>query len=63
MGLFDFLEKVTKATVQVAVLPIDIVKDVATMGGAIIDEDEPYTWKRLKDIAQTIEKGIDEIDK
>jgi len=45
--------KIIKAIINTAVLPIAIVKDVITMGGAMIDE-EPQTIKTLKEIDQNI---------
>ena len=48
-----------KAIVGVVVLPVDVVKDVATLGGSVIDEDTPATIKRLRQINSNIDKAVD----
>ena len=59
MGLF---KKLIKTSLNVVSTPIDIVKDVATMGGALTDQDEPYTVKKAKKILENTEEVQDEID-
>jgi 1-aminocyclopropane-1-carboxylate deaminase/D-cysteine desulfhydrase-like pyridoxal-dependent ACC family enzyme len=49
-----FFGKILGAAVDIVLTPIEIVKDVATMGGVLTDNDETYTGKRL-------EKAIDKI--
>lgn len=44
MGMFG---KLLGAVIDVALTPVEIVKDVATLGGALTDEDKPYTLQRL----------------
>lgn len=56
------LGNLTKAVVQVAVVPVDIVADFATLGGAITDKPEPYTVKRLKQAYSSVEKACDSED-
>lgn len=53
MGLFD---AIVRTVVNVATLPVDIVKDVVTIGGATTDQDKSYTAQKLdqiKDEAET----------
>lgn len=59
MGLFD---KLIKTSLNIATTPIDIVKDVVTLGGDTIDGGEPYTVKKIKKIIQNTEEIQDEID-
>tara|TARA_R110002020_G_scaffold475890_1_gene713797 strand:+ start:47064 stop:47249 length:186 start_codon:yes stop_codon:yes gene_type:complete len=59
----SFLGKLTRAAVGVVVSPIDIAKDVVTMGGALTDKDEPYSVTRAKQVANDITSLPDEIDK
>lgn len=40
MGFFG---KLIKATVQTVLVPVNVVKDVVTMGGVLTDKEEPYT--------------------
>ncbi len=56
-----FLGKLIKAGIDTVSLPVAIVKDVATMGGAITGEREPYTIKKLKDVGKDIEEAKDEL--
>ncbi len=59
MGL---LGKLLKTGLDVVTTPIEVIKDVATLGGAITDEDEPYTMKRLKRLADDTEEVRDELN-
>lgn len=61
MGIFDSLKSLTKAVVDTALLPVDVVVDVATMGRAL-DDDEPATVERIKKIAGKLQDAYDEID-
>jgi len=59
MGLFD---KLLKTTFDVVTLPVDIVKDVATMGGVLTDENKPYTAQKFERLGDDLEEVRDEID-
>jgi len=59
MSLFG---KFTKTVLHTVSTPIDVVKDMATLGGAITDEEESYTVKKAKKIISDIEEIGDEID-
>ena len=59
MGLFG---KLIKTTFDVVTLPVDIVKDVATMGGALNDEDIPYTAQKFERLGDDFEEVRDEVD-
>jgi len=63
MGFFTALQKVAKATVDVVVTPVEVVKDIATMGGLLTDENEPYTVQRLKKAKENLEDSYDELDR
>lgn len=52
-----FLGKLLDATVNVVIAPVDIVKDVVTMGGAMTDQKEPYTVQRVKKVVNKIEQA------
>jgi len=47
-------EQIVKTAVNVACIPIDLAKDVFTLGGAIIDE-EPAIKQRLEKIKEDAE--------
>jgi hypothetical protein len=59
MGL---LGKILKTGFDVVTSPIEVVKDVATLGGACTDQDGPYTVLRLKRLMDDGEEVRDEID-
>lgn len=59
MGLFG---KLLKTTFDLVTLPVDIVKDVATMGGVLTYENEPYTAKKFKRLGDDMEEVRDEVD-
>jgi len=52
MGLFG---KILKTGFDVVTSPIEVVKDVATLGGLATGENETYTGKRLKQLGNDIE--------
>ena len=57
-----FLTHLTKTVLDVATSPIDVAKDVVTMGGVLIDEDEPATVKKIKKIVEDIDGLPDSVD-
>lgn len=59
MGLFG---KLIQLGVQIATTPVAIIKDVATMGGALNDRRESYTETKLRDIQEKAEEAYDELD-
>lgn len=59
MGLFG---KLLKTTFDVVTLPVAIVKDVATMGGVLTDENKPYTAQKFERIGDDLEDVRDEVD-
>lgn len=59
MGLF---KQITKTGIDIATTPVEIIKDVTTFGGALTEQDLPYTIKRLKEICEDIDDLPDSID-
>ena len=58
-----FLGKLAAAVIQTAIIPVELVKDIATLGGSVNDGylqngDHTYTGKRLKQIGETLEDAI-----
>ena len=47
MGLFG---KIVSTAVNVATLPVALVKDVVTLGGVASSQSEPYLAQKLKQI-------------
>ena len=54
--------KLLKTGLDVVTTPIDVVKDVATLGGAVNGEQETYTGKKLRRLNQDLEEVRDELD-
>lgn len=48
-----------KAVANVAVTPIEVAKDVITLGGSLNDEPEPYTVQRLKKANEHLNDALD----
>lgn len=55
MGLFDAL---ISTTIHLATSPLDVVKDVVTMGGTITDEDSAIV-KKLQRLGEDIDNLSD----
>jgi hypothetical protein len=58
--MFKFLENVAKAAVAVAVTPVAVVADAATMGGFLTDRNESYTGEKLRQAAQSLNRAIED---
>jgi hypothetical protein len=56
-----FFSKILKGTIDVVTLPVAIVKDVATLGGALTDQYEPYTAKKLKKAGKNFGQAYDKL--
>ena len=54
MGLFSALVKIG---VDVVTLPIDIVKDIVTIGGISTEQHKPYTLQKLDQIKEDAEEA------
>ena len=57
-----FLGKLAQITIDVILLPVDVVKDIATLGGVITDNDETYTGGKVRKIAKKGEEIYDALD-
>lgn len=56
-----FWKKMCAATIETALLPVDLVKDVATLGGSVLGNDTTYTGDRLRSIGGDIESALNEL--
>lgn len=52
--------KLLKSAVDVVTLPVSAAVDVVTLGGAIVDRDEPYTVSKVKRISKDV---VDVVEK
>jgi hypothetical protein len=55
------LGKLVGAVVDLALTPVELVKDVATMGGDFIDGGETNTGKRLRKAYDKVSDAADEL--
>lgn len=55
--MFSILEDITKAAVATVKLPVSLVVDVVTLGGALTDKDEPYTAENVSDIIKNLDNA------
>lgn len=58
MGFFGNL---TKMVMDIVETPVAIVKDVATMGGVLTDQDKPYTIQKLEDAGKDWDAARDSL--
>lgn len=56
--MFGLIEGLAKAAVGVVTLPVQVVADVVTLGGALTDKDEPYTAKGVSDVMQNLQDAV-----
>lgn len=61
MGFLKSLGSLTKAVVDVAVTPVEVVKDVATLGGLSTDRGS-YVAERVGKFKENLENAYDELD-
>lgn len=62
LSINDAVKRIEKAAIDVVTLPVDIVKDVATMGGVLTDENKPYTAQKFERLGDDLEEVRDEVD-
>jgi hypothetical protein len=61
--MFGFINKLVKTGLDLVETPIAVVKDIATMGGSLTDQDEPYTIQKLKEAGEDYDAAKAELDK
>ena len=59
MGLLGSL---LKTTIHIVTTPVEIAKDMVTMGGVLTDQDKPYTAQRAAKLKRDIEDVDDDVD-
>ena len=52
--MFGMIESIAKAAVAVVTVPVAVVADVVTMGGALTDKDKPYTAEAVGDLVDNL---------
>jgi len=57
--MFGILESLAKAAVAVVTVPVAVVADVVTMGGALTDKESTYTGEAVSDAMQNLKDAAD----
>lgn len=52
--MFGILESLTKAALGAVTVPVGVVADVVTLGGALTDKKEPYTATAVSDVVKNL---------
>jgi hypothetical protein len=52
--MFGMLESLVKAAASVVTVPVAVVADVVTMGGALTDKNKPYTAEAVEDLVDNL---------
>ena len=53
--MFDIFQSLTKAGVGLVAVPVALVADVVTLGGALTDKEQPYTADAVSDAVKNIQ--------
>jgi hypothetical protein len=57
--MFSIFGDLAKAAVAVVTVPVAVVADVVTMGGALTDKDQPYTADAIEDFVKNVNNAAD----
>lgn len=55
--MFGLLESLAKAALGVVTVPLAVVADAVTLGGALTDKDEPYTATAVGDVVANLKNA------
>lgn len=55
--MFGMLGDLAKAAVSVVTIPVAVVADVVTLGGACTDKDQPYTADAVSDLVKNLKNA------
>jgi hypothetical protein len=55
--------KLLKTGFDIVTTPVDVVKDIATLGGVLSDQHKTYTAQKLNKLADDAEEIRDELGK
>ena len=59
MGLFG---KIAQGLIDTALIPVDVAKDVVTLGGVTTDQDDPYISEKVKKLRKKLEDIYNSLD-
>lgn len=58
----SIFKKLVKGVLDTALTPVEVLKDVVTIGGVSTDQKEPYTARRLKKALRAFKDAYEELD-
>jgi hypothetical protein len=59
MNLFG---KIIQGAIDTALLPVQVVKDAATLGGVLTENGETYTGEKLRKLKRKVEEIYEALD-
>ena len=59
MTMFKMFENLTKAVVGAVFSPVSMAADLITLGGVLVDRDEPYTVSSLRQVMRNMDLAFD----
>lgn len=51
------LGKLFKAAIGVVTIPLDVVKDIVTIGGVVTEKRSTYTQEKIEEIADNLDEA------
>lgn len=48
------LDSLLRAAIGAATIPVDVVADIATLGGSLTDREQPYTVEKANEIRENL---------
>lgn len=57
--MFGMLESLTKAAVGVVTTPVALVADAITLGGALTEQEKPYTAQHLEKVKDNLDEALE----
>ena len=55
--MFGMIESLVKAAAAVVTVPVAVVADVVTLGGAVNDKNRPYTADAVSDLVENLKNA------
>ncbi len=59
MGFFG---SIVKMVMDIVETPVAVIKDVATMGGVLTDQDKPYTIQKIEEAGKDWDAAKESLD-
>lgn len=56
--MLNILTRTARAAIDVATLPVSAAADFVTLGGALVDRDEPYTVSKARRLGSDVKDVV-----